>query len=350
MSILKEEFGITPDDKQVFSYVLSNQAVSVEILTYGGIIRSLCVKDKNGNMTDIVAGRDSVDEYLNNEGYFGALIGRYANRIYRGQFSIDSNTYKIGINDGKNSLHGGITGFDKYVWDVAGINDTEEPSIILEINSPDGDEGYPGNLKVRVTYTLSKENGLIINYKAVSDKDTVVNLTNHSYFNLNGIGNSNIYNLKLQLESDFYTPNTSECMPYGEILSVSDTPFDFTVEKTVGNDINSGYPQIKEFGGYDHNFIIRGKGYRRFATVTSDETGIVMDCYTDKPGVQLYTGNCIEEGRICKDGKTYKKHDFLCLETQYFPNSTSYPHFPSPVLKAGQEYNYTTEYRFSILK
>lgn len=349
MSIKKESFGFMPDGKEVFLYTLDNgKNLKAEIISYGGIVRSLYVKNNRGEYTDVVLGRDTLEEYLENDGCFGALIGRYANRIYRGTFSIDGKEYKVGINDGKNSLHGGIKGFNKYVWDVKEVDDEHNPSIELSLTSPDGDEGFPGTLRVKAAYTLSDKNGLVINYRAVSDKDTIVNLTNHSYFNLNGIGGENIYNLNMKMNCGFYTPNTDECLPYGEVLSVKGTPFDFTDGKKAGEDINSDYPQLKMFGGYDHNFVIDGMGFRKAAVVSSDKTGIVMEVYTDKPGVQLYTGNCIQEGRICKNGLTYKKHDALCLETQHFPNSTSYSHFPSPILRAGEEYNFTTEYRFSV--
>lgn len=349
MSITKKSFGHMPDGRKIFSYILDNgKNVRAEILSYGGIIRSLWVKDRNRKYCDVVLGRDSLEEYFDNEGYFGALIGRCANRIYRGSFSIDENCFNVGINDGKNSLHGGCRGFDKYVWEASERDDEKNPSLELSICSPDNEEGYPGNLEVRVTYTLNENDGLSIHYEAVSDKATVVNLTNHSYFNLSGANGGSIYDLTLKMNCGFYTPNTDECMPNGEILSVENTPFDFTTAKRVGRDINSDCEQLKKFGGYDHNFIIDGVGFRKAAELYSEETGILMEMLTDKPGVQLYTGNCIEEGRVCKNNVIYKKHSALCLETQYFPNSTSYSHFPSPILKAGEKYAFTTEYRFKI--
>lgn len=348
MGITKNSFGFMPDGREVFSYILDNgRSVKAEILSYGGILRSLWVKDKNGDYTDIVLGRDSLDEYLKNNGYFGAVIGRHANRICRGAFKIGEREYHVGVNNGKNSLHGGFKGFDKYVWDAVEKDDAENPALELSILSPDGDEGFPGNLKVKVTYSLTENNALVLKYEAVSDKDTVVNLTNHSYFNLNGVGNDNIYSLNLKMNCSFYTPNTSETMPYGEILSVKDTPFDFTSTKKVGADINSDCYQLEICGGYDHNFLIDGEGYRQAAVLSSETTGIEMQLYTDMPGVQLYTGNFIQEGRACKEGKLYKKYDALCLETQFYPNSMSFPHFTSPVLKAGKKYNYTTEFKFS---
>lgn len=347
MSITKSFFGTTPDGKEVFSYILDNgKNVKAEILTYGGIVRSLCVKGTNGEYTDVVLGRDTLDEYMNNSGYFGALIGRHANRIYRGRFTINGTDYNVGINDGANSLHGGVKGFDKYVWNVTDVDDEKNPSITLSIVSPDGDEGFPGRLEVFVKYSLNEKNGLEIHYEAVSDKDTVVNLTNHSYFNLNGAGNSDVLNHLMQMNCGFYTPNSNECLPYGEILSVKNTPFDFTEEKRIGLDIHSDSPQLKQFCGYDHNFIIDGCGFRKAITLKGDKSGITMEVYTDKPGVQLYTGNYIDTTRICKDEKKYMAYGGLCLETQFFPNSTSFSHFSCPILKKGEKYSYTTEYRF----
>ena len=347
MSITKRKFGNTPDGKEVYAYTLDNERnIKVEILNYGGIIRSLLVKGKNNEYIDVVLGRETLDEYMNNEGYFGALIGRYANRIYRGKFSINGTDYNIGISDNNNSLHGGIKGFDKYIWNVEEVNFGKNPSIVLSLVSPDGDEGFPGELKVSVEYSLNEKNGLEIHYEAISNKDTVVNLTNHSYFNLNGAGNSDVLNHLMQMNCSFYTPNSDECLPYGEILSVKDSPFDFTEEKLIGCDINSDSSQIKLFNGYDHNFVIDGYGFRKAITLKSNVTGISMEVYTDKPGVQLYTGNYIDTNRICKQGKKYKKYGGLCLETQFFPNSTSFSHFSYPILKKGQKYNFTTEYRF----
>ena len=348
MSITKKLYGVMSDNKEVFLYTLDNgKNVKTEIITYGAIIKNLWVKDKNGEYTDVVLGRDTLEEYFNNEGYFGAVIGRVANRIYRGKFTINGKEYNVPVNDkGKNSLHGGDIGFDKYVWEVVEVNDTDEPSLKLKIISPDGDQGYPGNLVVYVTYTINEKDGLVIRYEAESDKDTIVNLTNHSYFNPNGIGNGNIYDLDLQLNCDFYTPNNEEGLPHGEILSVKGTPFDFTQTKKVGKDIGSDYEQLKMFKGYDHNFIINGTGFRKAGVVTSTKTGISMEVYTDKPGLQFYCGSWIEEGRICKNSLVYKIHEALCIETQYFPDAVNYSHFKSPLLKAGEKYEFTTEYRF----
>ncbi len=347
MSITKTKFGNMPDGREVFSYTLDNgKSLKAEILNYGGIIRSLYVKDKNGNYKDVVLGLETLSDYLDNPAYFGAAIGRIANRVLKGKFEIDGREYNLEINDGNNSLHGGTHGFSQYIWDVCECGTKDEPELKMSIVSPDGESGYPGNLKITMTYKLTAQNGLVIHYEGVCDQDTVVNMTNHSYFNLNGAGAENIYSLDLQLNCDYFTPNTDECLPNGEILSVKGTPMDFTSAKKMGKDILSDFEQLKKFGGYDHNFAIRGRGMRKCATVSSDITGIKMEVYTNKPGVQLYTGNSIDDKRVCKNGIKYKPHDALCLETQYFPNSTGYSHFESPVLRKGEKYDFTTEYRF----
>ncbi len=348
MSISKKLFGKTKEGSEVFVISLdNNKGLSMEVLTYGGIIKNLYVTDKNGNKTDVVLGRNTLEEYLDNSGFYGAVIGRHANRIENAEFELGGTHYKVGANEGKNCLHGGITGFDKKIWQPR-ETDADEPSVEFTLESPDMEEGFPGNLKVKITYTLTADNALKIEYYAESDKDTVVNLTNHSYFNLSGHASGNIYEQTLWLNADFYTPNNSECMPTGEILSVDGSPFDFREEKPIGQDINADFGQINMFGGYDHNFIIKGRGYRLGASAYSPVTGIKMDMYTDKPAVQLYTTNGVEDGRVCKDNTVYEKHQAFCLETQYFPNSMKYSHFPSPVLKAGDRYAFTTEYRFSV--
>lgn len=350
MSITSKQFGRLPNGDAVTCYTLDNgNGIKAEVLDYGCIIKNLYVLDRNGKYIDVVLGRDNLAEYENNEGYFGALIGRNSNRLANSKITIGTKEYKLNANDGKNNLHGGLCGFNKKIWNAKTVDDEKEPAIVFKLHSPDGEEGFPGNLDVTVKYTLTKNNGFLIDYSAIGDADTVCNLTNHSYFNLNGHNSGKtIDNLKLTLNSNFFTPNTEECMPNGEILSVKGTPFDFTEGKMVGEDLNSDtYEQINMFGGYDHNFILNGKGFRKAATLYCEENGINMDMYTDSIGVQLYTGNCIEENRICKDAAIYSKHSALCLETQYFPNAFSFEHFPSTILEAGKEYHHATEYRFS---
>ena len=351
MGITVKPFGKLLKGEKVSCYCMdNNNGLKAEILDYGCIIKNLYTQDKNGNFVDVVLGRDTLAEYADNEGYFGAVIGRNANRIAKAKIKIGRRSFALNKNDGNNNLHGGLKGFDKKLWNVKILDDPYEPALLMTLKSPDGEEGFPGDLDIMVTYTLTKDNGFNIHYTAVAGKDTVVNLTNHSYFNLNGHNSGkNIYNLKLQINSNFFTPNNSECMPDGEILSVSGTPFDFTHPKLLGKDINdTSCEQIKMFGGYDHNFILNGTGVRKAASLYCEENGINMDLYTDKPGMQLYTGNSIEEGRICKEGAVYSKHSALCLETQFFPNAFMYPHFPSTILKKGDKYDYVTEYRFSI--
>lgn len=348
MSITKNVFGTLPDGNTAYIYTLDNgKGLKAQITNYGGIIKNLFVTDKNANIVDVVLGRDTLDEYLDNFGFYGAAIGRHANRIARARFTLNGATYTVGKNEGENSLHGGNIGFDKKLWS-AKEQDSDEPSLILSLTSPDMDEGFPGNLTVQITYTLTKNNSLKIHYSASSDKDTVVNLTNHSYFNLAGHSSGNVCEQVLQINSGFYTPNCAECMPTGEILSVMGTPFDFRIPKPIGQDISADFSQIEMFGGYDHNFILDGCGYRLGAIASCPQNGITMKMYTDKPAVQLYTTNGVEENRVCKDGAVYAVHQAFCLETQYYPNSMQFSHFPSPILKTGETYDFTTEYEFSV--
>ncbi len=340
MSISKYKFGEC-DKGEVYAYTLTNSSgMTVEILSYGGIIRKLVYKD-----TDVVLGRDSLEEYLDNQGYFGAVIGRNANRIENSKFEMNGKTYKLFANDGRNNLHGGKEGFDKKIWN-AEIIDAEEPSLVLNIVSPDGEEGFPGNVTVQVTYTLTNDNSLKIHYLGESDADTVLNLTNHTYFNLNGHGSGEIDSHSLWLCSDFYTPNTDECIPNGEVLSVKNTPFDFSIQDSFGTRLRSGHEQIKKFGGFDHNFVLKDKGYRKVGRFYGNKTDIAMEIYTDQPGMQIYSGNCIQEGRICKDGAIYGKHHGICFETQSFPNNLKFSHFPGSVLRKGEKYDSVTTYKF----
>ena len=274
-------------------------------------------------------------------------MGRFANRIRNAEFEIDGTLYHVTPNEGTNTLHGGPENYAKRVWECI-TDDAEGSTVSFELKSDDGDEGFPGNLDVIVTYTLTDDNALDIHYEAVSDKDTVVNLTNHSYFNLNGHASGKILNHKLKLNAEFITPAREDKVPYGEVLSVRGTPFDFTKFKTVGADIDADDAQIKIAGGYDNNWIISGRGMREAAVLIGDQTGIKMTTYTDKPGVQVYSGNFLAGNRVCKEGAVYSMRDGICLETQHFPNSTEIGHFPSPVLRCGEKYDFTTKYAFGI--
>lgn len=336
--IKKEIFG-NLDGKEVYVYTLDNQSgLKAEILNYGGIIKSLFVNNK-----DVVLGRDTLEEYLDNDGYFGAIIGRNSNRIHNAEFELNGKTYPLAKNDGNNNLHGGNIGFDKKVWDAEEI-DGKEPKLVLTTFSKDGEEGFPGNAEIKVTYTLTKENGLNIHYEATSDKDTIMNLTNHSYFNLNGHDSGLIDNQTIQVFSGFFTPNTDECVPCGEILKNDNTPFDLRQPKAFKEVFGSEFEQITKFGGLDHNFVLDGKGYRKIAEAKGEE--ITMEVLSDAVGAQIYTGNFVSNTRVCKSGAVYGKHHAFCVETQFFPNSMEFVHFPSPVLKAGEKYDTTTEYRF----
>lgn len=347
MAINKKHFGVTPKGEQVDIFTLSNSAGSTaEITNYGGIIVSLKVPDKNGKFEDVVLGFDNFDAYLGEQPFFGAVVGRFANRIENGSFELNGKEYKVAKNDGENHLHGGIVGFDKVLWQAEVKGDKLE----LTYTSKDGEEGYPGNLDVKVTYSLSEDNALSIEYSAVSDKDTVINLTNHSYFNLAGHGSGDILKHKLKLNSDKITVADKYSIPTGEIRDVKGTPMDFTELTYIGDGINSDYDQINYAGGYDHNWILNvsGKAPEKAAEVFEEKSGRVMEVYTTKPGVQLYTANYLDGSLVGKGGAHYGKRNALCLETQFFPNSIKHKHFPSPILRAGEQYNHTTIYKFLV--
>lgn len=340
--ITKRSFGKIPTG-EVTAYTLDNGCgLSAEILDLGGIVRKLVYDG-----TDVVLGRETANDYVGDPTYFGALIGRNSNRIEGGRFTLNEKNYTLALNDnGTNNLHGGNVGFNAKIWS-AGVLDEVEPKLTLSLFSPDGEEGFPGNVNVMVTYTLTKENSLKIHYEAKSDADTIVNMTNHSYFNLNGHKDGNILDHTLELNSSFFTPGKDTCVPDGSVIAVDSTPFDFRTAKTVGQDIDCKDEQIQKFLGYDHNFAIDGFGYRKFATLCGNKTGIVMECFTDQVAVQLYTGNYVNDEILGKDGCAYAKHQGLCLETQTFPNAINYSHFPSAVLKKGEKYDTVTEYKFS---
>ncbi len=352
MSIQKSFYGNLPDGSQVDLFTLANSnGMTVKIINYGGTIISIEVPDKYGKIDDITLGFDTLEEYCKFTSFFGALVGRHANRIENSEFELNGTVYHLAANDGRNHLHGGIKGFDKVVWQAGIIDTAGAQSLQLLYRSPDGEENYPGNLDVKVTYTLTEENELKIEYHAVSDKDTVVNLTNHAYFNLSGHASGDVLDHELKINADRFTVVNNECIPTGEIRQVKDTPMDFTVLTRVGNGINSTYEQIVCGKGYDHNWILNvgGKTPEKAAEVFDPKTGRLMEVYTTKPGVQFYSGNFIN-GVPGKGGAVYNKRNGLCLETQYFPNAMKHKHFPSPILKAGDEYKHTTIYKFSYIK
>ena len=340
--VQKQSFGKTPDGTAVDLYTLKSEPIEVHIITYGGIIQSLKVPDKNGKSADVVLGFDTLKEYVDgNKAYFGAIIGRYANRVAGGKFTLDGKTYAIPQNDGTNALHGGTRGFDKVVWKAKEI----QHGIELTHVSPDGDQGFPGTLTAVVRYTLVGKD-LKIDYSATTDKDTVINLTNHSYFNLSGQGNGDILGNEVKINASRYTPVDQNLIPTEELASVEGTPFDFRKPTAVGARINDDNDQLKKGRGYDHNWVLDRKTSEA-AEVYDPSSGRVLQVLTDQPGLQFYTGNFLDGTITGKDGKVYPRRGALCLETQHFPDSPNHPKFPSTELKPGQKYHTTTTFRFS---
>jgi len=344
----KQPFGKTADGTPVDLYTLTNsKGVRVAITNYGGIVVSLFTPDRNGNPGDIVLGFERLEDYLKGHPYFGAIIGRYGNRIAKGRFTLDGVEYKLAQNNGENHLHGGLVGFDKKVWKARDFVDAEGQHLELRYTSPDGEEGYPGNLDVTVTYSLNEQNQLRIDYVATTDKPTVVNLTNHSYFNLAGEGD--ILGHLLRLNADYFTPVDAGLIPTGELRPVKGTPFDFTEPTPIGARIEQDDEQLRYGRGYDHNFVLRGGGgsLAEAAEVYEPKTGRVLRVLTTEPGVQFYTGNFLDGTLRGKYGRVYHRRTGFCLETQHFPDSPNKPHFPSTVLRPGQTYRSTTIYEFS---
>jgi aldose 1-epimerase len=346
--IMKQEFGKTQDGIAVQLYTLSNgKGVRITLTNYGGIITSIVVPDREGRAGDIVLGFDTLEGYLKGHPYFGAIIGRYGNRIGKARFSIDGVEYRLAANDGDNHLHGGVKGFDKVVWHAREYADPAGQHVALHYRSPDGEEGYPGNLDVNVVYTLNEDNQLRIEYTATTDKPTVVNLTNHSYFNLAGEGD--ILGHILRLNADQFTPVDSGLIPTGELRSVNGTPLDFTTPTAIGARINQDDEQLRFGRGYDHNFVVRGPAgtLREAAEVYEPKTGRVLRVLTTEPGIQFYSGNFLDGTLRGKGGRLYAHRSGFCLETQHFPDSPNKPQFPSTVLRPGQSYRSTTVYEFS---
>ncbi|MDQ2840709.1 MAG: galactose mutarotase [Acidobacteriota bacterium] len=350
-SLPKESFGKTSDGEEVFLYTLKNSSgMEVKITNYGGTIESIKVKDRNGKFEDVVLGFSTLDGYTAkiNTAYFGALIGRYGNRIARGTFALDGHTYHIPLNDGPNVLHGGPIGFNKHVWEPKDVSTADAPALELHYLSPDGQEGFPGNLDTTVRYSLDKDNGLHIDYFASTDKDTVLNLTNHSYFNLRGAGSATVLTHKVTLDADRFTPVNSTLIPTGKLESVAGTPFDFRKATDVGARIGAKSEQLRFGKGYDQNFVLNHPGdlSKMAAKVEEPKSGRVLEVYTTQPGIQFYSGNFLT-GNMHGIGGVYRHRSALCLETQHFPNSPNQPNFPSTVLHPGEQFHQTTIYRFS---
>lgn len=350
-SLDKQPFGKTPDGQEVFLYTLRNAGgMKVTISNYGGTLTSVSVMDRNKKFGDVVLGFDNVEGYTQklNTAYFGALIGRYGNRIANGTFTLDGHTYHIPLNDGPNALHGGLHGFNSKVWEAKDVSTAGAPALELHYLSPDGQEGFPGNLNVTVRYSLDAQNGLHIDYRATTDNDTVLNLTNHSYFNLAGAGSETVLQHKLMLDADRYTPVNSTLIPTGAIVSVAGTPFDFRKLTTIGTRINENNQQLKYAKGYDDNFVLNSPGQLGAVAARVEEptSGRVLEVFTTQPGIQFYTGNFLD-GKMHGIGGAFRYRSALCLETQHFPDSPNQPKFPSTVLHPGEEYHNVTIYRFS---
>ncbi len=342
MSIKESLFGTTPDNRNVNLYTLTNtKGVTVKITSLGGRITELIVPDRKGESASIVLGYASLSKYLNLKAnsYFGAIVGRYANRIANGAFTLDGTTFKLPTNNGPNTLHGGPEGFDSKLWRATASNPNDTPTLRLAYDSPDGEMGFPGNLETFVTYALTDRNELRIDYVARTDKPTVLNLSHHSYFNLKGAGQGTVLDHHLTVHADRYTPVTQHLIPTGDIESVQNTPFDFTDAKRIG-------AQIDELGnGYDHNFILNPPSASPVVRVTEETTGRAMEVTTTEPAVQLYTGGFLN-GKITAIGGSYERFGAFCLETQHYPDSPNQPHFPTTVLRPGETFTSTTIYRF----
>ncbi|HWZ96768.1 MAG TPA: aldose epimerase family protein [Candidatus Dormibacteraeota bacterium] len=347
----KKAFGTTPDGKSADLYTLTNKSgMQVTITNYGGAVVSIVVPDKSGKTGDVVLGFDTLDGYVTDKNYFGALIGRYGNRIGRAQFKIDGVTYTLAKNNGENTLHGGVIGFNKALWEAKDVSKGNEPALELKYTSRDGEEGFPGNLMVTVVYTLSSKNELTIDYSATTDKKTVVNLTNHSYFNLAGPGSGETVKSVLRVNADKFSPVDSGLIPTGELKSVQGTPFDFRKPTEIGARIDADDEQIKLGKGYDHNFVLNKEkpaGLSFAARVEEPTTGRVLEVWTTEPGVQFYTANFLDGTVHGKGGIAYGHRTAFCLETQHFPDSPNKPSFPSTMLSPGQKYHTTTIYKFS---
>jgi aldose 1-epimerase len=349
--IKKETFGTTPEGKPVDLYILTNaHGLEVRVINFGGIITSLRVPDKNGKLDDIVLGFDNLDGYLENKPYFGAIIGRYANRIANGKFTLDGHEYTLAKNNGSNSLHGGLKGFNKVIWQAEPFRNHQGMGVTLSYTSKDGEEGYPGNLRVKVTYTLTEKNELAIDYEATTDKATPVNLTQHTYFNLAGEGSGDVLAHELRLNADRFTPIDKNLIPTGEIRSVKGTPLDFTQPATIGARINDPYDQLVIAHGYDHNFVVTRKddSLQFAARVREPKSGRVLEAYTTEPGIQLYSANFLDGSVIGKHGHAYKQREAFCLETQHFPDSPNHPDFPSTILRPGNTFHSRTVFKFSV--
>ena len=345
-------FGKLENGETVYKYLLANDQCQIEVITYGGIITSIKVPDKNGNLIDVALGFNNLEPYLEGHPYFGAIVGRYANRIDNGKFTINNTDYNLVVNNNGTSLHGGLKGFDKVNWRVLSYDLENKKFLKLNYLSEDMEEGYPGNLNVNVTYTLSDDNELSVEYNANTDKTTVLNLTQHSYFNLSGESSGDILDHILELNADYFLPVNNKIIPTGEKRPVAGTPFDFKNRKKIGRDLYKEDDQLLLGNGYDHCWVLNdyNKGVRKISEVISEESMIKMEVFSDLPGMQLYIGNFLDGSLKSKKGMNYIKRSGLCLETQFFPNSPNTEKFPSTFLEPGEEFYSKTSFKFSIVK
>lgn len=349
-SITRAAFGADADGIPVETYTLRNSSgIEMRVISLGGIITHLITPDRDGALADIVLGFDAIDKYLSEPPYFGAIIGRYGNRIAKARFAIDGTEYALAANNGANHLHGGIKGFDKVVWHAESSEGEGERSVTFTRTSADGEEGYPGNLATKVTYTLTDRNELVIEYEATTDKPTHVNLTHHSYFNLAGHDAGDILDHELMIDADRFTPVDETLIPTGELAPVEGTPFDFRQPTTIGARIDqTGNPQIAYGKGYDHNWVTNGSGFRRMARARDPRSGRTLDVATTEPGLQFYSGNFLDGSVTGKGGTVYGHRTAFCLETQHFPDSPNQPAFPSTLLNPGETYRTRTVYTFGV--
>ncbi|MFJ8824721.1 aldose epimerase family protein [Streptomyces sp. NPDC102467] len=345
----KELFGRLADGTKIHRWSLTNGGTRLKVLSYGGIVQSLEIPDRRGRYVNVSLGYDNIEGYVTGTTFFGSTIGRYGNRIANGRFTLDGKAYQLSVNDGVNSLHGGAKGFNTRVWDVEPFTSGSDVGLDLHYTSVDGEMGYPGTLKVKVTFTLTARGDWRIDYTATTDKATVVNLTNHTYYNLAGEGSGGIYDHELTLAAARYTPTDTGLIPTGELAKVAGTPFDFRSGKAIGDDIRAGHPQLITAKGFDHNWVL-DKGITRrpvhFATLRDPGSGRTLKIATDQPGVQFYSGNFLDGTLVGPSGRTYRQGDGLCLETQHFPDAPNQPAFPSTVLRPGDTYRSTTVHSF----
>jgi aldose 1-epimerase len=352
--ITKKPYGMTADGVAVAEYTLANDTgMTVKIITYGGIITSIRVPGRDGRIEDVVLGLASLQEYERKNPYFGAITGRFANRIAGGEFTLDGVTHQLDINNGPNSLHGGLKGFDKQVWAARELDSSGEAALELSYRSPDGDQKFPGAMDVKVIYTLTDANELHIDYSAVTDKPTIVNLTNHSYFNLRGEGEGDICGHVVMLNASRYTPVNAALIPTGEVAPVAGTPFDFRQPRPVAPGIRSNHPQIVMGRGYDHNWVLDrpvsdDTPLMLAARVQEPDSGRVLEVLTTEPAIQFYAGNFLDGSLYGPSGRAYRQGDGFCLETQHYPDSPNQPSFPSTVLRPGETYRTKTVFRFSV--